>query len=54
MTREICRNCKLINDCNIDKEKRKAAWHGSWDEWTCGMWQEAEEVQITFDEVDNG
>lgn len=51
MTKQICRNCKLINDCNIDKEKRKAAWHGSWDEWTCGMWQEDEERQVSWDDI---
>ena len=53
-SRQICRNCKNKDDCKIDRKKRESLWNGSWDEWTCGMWQEADEVQIIFDEVDNG
>lgn len=46
--RKICRNCERLYECEIEKNKRKRLWHGSWDEWTCGNWKQAENIQVTI------
>ena len=51
--REICRTCKHITECLKEhpREVREKQWNGAWDEWTCGHWQQADEVQVRLEDL---